>query len=331
MDRRLFGKQGTPSRSLKSLALVVAAFLFLFSAKAEERFRLYSRDRVLVFYRPEDAAYCRNVAEIIIRAREEIAFDFGCFDSETVSVYLAPSKKAFLDMAAGSLPEWAGAFAVPGNEAMVIKSPRWHNDDAFEQTIVHELTHLMLHSCLRGASAPRWLDEGLAVFYSKDKRWNTASTLSKALASHSLIPLEQIDAVLEYRRSKADLAYHQSYSAVLYLLQTYDVDALRRLLDGLRRRRPLDECFLEAVGSTYAGFEAEWRSYIAAHEKWVWFYEIDDYLWLLIFLLACTAFVLRIIRNRRIRREWEAAEALSAAPPEEPMGESFVVKDEPND
>lgn len=289
-------------------------------------FQRYQKGRFQIFSEPEDAAYRLVVLRVLERAYDEITFDLQFYPADTLSIYIAPSLKSFMNMASGSLPEWVAAYAVPTHNSMVVKSPRWSRDDAFETTLRHELTHLIIHAYMGNVELPRWLDEGLAIFYSKEQRWQTDTALSKAVASRSLIPLDQIDLVLDYHRSKADLAYQQSWSATDYLMRTYDVEAIRQLLAGLRQRQAIDRCFLQATGSTFAAFEAEWRDYVAKHAKYVWFYEIDQYVWFFIFILAALAFAVRYLRNRQILLSWREDEIEAPAQeldedesPEEPQ------------
>ena len=68
--------------------------------------------------------------------------------------------------------------------------------------------------------------------------------------------------------------------------------------------KSLDDCFLAATGSSYADFEAEWQNYVRRTYKWMWFYELDDYIWIFIFVLLVMAFVFRKLRNKKIEHEW---------------------------
>ena len=131
------------------------------------------------------------------------------------------------------------------------------------------------------------------------------TALSKASATRSLLPLGEIDAVLTFHRPRAELAYQQSYSAVHYLLLTYDLEALRTILSGIRKGQDQDVLFLQATGSTFLEFEQEWQNYVYKNYQWIWLSEIDQYIWILILLLAVLA--LPLIRRRKLRKldEWD--------------------------
>lgn len=252
-----------------------------------------------------DSSIARQAGDILSKSYEEISFDLKIHTKQKFQVYVMPTRKSFLRALEGNLPNWTGAFAVPSQHLMVVKSPRWNPSDNFKIELIHELVHLLVHSELGMRDLPRWLDEGIAIFYSGENRWKTDVAVSKALATGSIIPLSEIDDVLQYHRAKADLAYQQSFSAVYYLLATYDVEALRGIISALKEGSEIHKAFYQATGSNLDDFEKEWQAYIKKTHRWLWIYEINNYLWGFILLLAILVFVLRIFRNRRIERQWQ--------------------------
>lgn len=252
-----------------------------------------------------DSAVAQQAGDILSKAYEEISFDLKLDAEQQFRVYIMPTRQSFLRALEGGLPNWTGAFAVPSQHLMVLKSPRWNSSDNFRHELIHELVHLLVHSELGVHDLPRWLDEGMAIFYSGENRWKTDVAVSKALATDSIIPLSEIDNVLQYHRIKADLAYQQSFSAVYYLLTTYDVEALRDIIKALKNGSEVREAFYQATGSNLDDFEKEWHAYIKKTHRWLWIYEINDYLWGFILLLAVLVFVLRYFRNKRIEQKWQ--------------------------
>ena len=256
------------------------------------------------YFAIQDSQYVKTAYKTLSSAFDEITFDLQLDQDDSFDVYIMPTRKSFRDALQGRLPDWTSAYANPGMSRMVVKSPRWNPDEFFETTLVHELFHLLIHFHLGTHTLPRWMDEGLAIFYSGEDRWKTATPLSKAITTRSLIPLADIDYVLQYHQAKADLAYQQSYSAVEYLLQTYDIDAVRQIFAGLKAGSSLDACFISATGSSYSAFEMEWQDFVRKTHRWMWFYELDQYVWIFIFGLLLLVYILRRIRNKRIEGEW---------------------------
>jgi len=269
--------------------------------------KLFVPPRILVHYLLTDSSQAREASAILSKSYLEISDDLQLMVEDTFHVFIAPSRQEFHSFARGKLPKWTGAFAVPASRAMVIKSPRWDRPETdFRATLIHELVHLLLHERVRHRPIPRWLDEGLAIFYAEAEKWSTLTALSKAAAANSLIPLADIDRVLNFQRAKAELAYQESYSAVHYLLLTYDIEALRIILQGIREGKDLDASFHLATGSTFVGFEQEWILYVKKNFKWFWLAEIDSYIWLLILVLGILAWLFIRRRARRKLQEWES-------------------------
>jgi len=263
------------------------------------------REPFLLHSAKVDSAIAQQAGDILSKAYEEIAFDLRIDAKQHFQVYIMPTRQSFLRALEGNLPNWTGAFAVPSQHLMVVKSPRWNPSDNFRHELIHELVHLLVHSDLGMRDLPRWLDEGMAIFYSGENRWKTDVAVSKALATGSIIPLARIDDVLQYHRAKADLAYQQSFSAVYYLLTTYDIEALRDIIDAIKNGSGIHEAFYKATGSDLDEFEKEWQEYIKKTHRWLWIYEINDYIWGFILLLAVLVFVLRYFRNKRIEQQWQ--------------------------
>lgn len=283
---------------------------------AVDEFEQFTQPPFVIFYAAQDVQYVRQAAEILAEAYEEIIYDLHIAKADSFYVYIMPTRKSFQEAMRGRLPSWTGAFAHPAYHRMVVKSPRWHQSDNFRTVLVHELFHLIIHNYLGSRDLPRWLDEGLAIFYSGEEHWKTARALSKAIATNSIIPLADIESVLSYHQAKADLAYQQCYSAVSYLLSTYDIEAVRHIIVGLKKGESLQQCFLPATGSTLSDFELEWQQHVRQTHRWFWFYEIDEYIWILIFVLVIMAFVVRKIRNNKIEKQWQQ-EQLQSCPDEQ--------------
>ena len=293
--------------------IIILFFLFSFCVyhtratqiDSQTGFLLLEKNHIRIIYSPADSNYAKQAMNITGKYLDEISTDLFLTEIKTINIYIAPTRKNFRDFLRGQLPKWTGAFASPSENTMYIRSPRWDQDNDFTTTLVHELFHLLVHQKMGITEIPRWLNEGLAIFYADDKRWIMSTAMSKALATRSLIPLSQIDNVLKFHTAKAELAYQESYSAVQYLLATYDIDAVLKILDGLKSNQSMDNCFKMATGSTFHDFELEWINYIKKNYKWTWISDFDDYIWLFIIVLFLLAGILIRLRNRQKLQEWQ--------------------------
>ncbi len=273
-----------------------------------EKPALLKKGSVFVFYAPSDSQIAHRTAEFLQNTYNELVFDFRINKNDTFKVIIAPSRDSFFSFR-DDLPGWTQALAIPSAHTMVVKSPRWDPGRAeYQYALAHELVHLVTHKIVGNREIPRWMDEGLATFYSEEPRWRTMTALSKAATTRSLIPLTEIDHVLKFQRVRAELAYQQSYSAVEYLLRTYDTEAIRIILKGTRQGWTLDQSFRKATGSTFSGFEKEWKKWVYDNYKWYWLSEIESFIWVLILLLAVLAIVIIRWRNRRKIANWRDEE-----------------------
>ena len=284
---------------------MVLLFLAVAGMSWANDFKTLPGQHMLIHFTDKDSGNARIARQTLGQYYHELVFDLQLQVPDTIQVYIIPTRGMFRDIIRGRLPEWTGAFATPGDNAMYLKSPTWDRENDFKTTLVHELLHLLLHKKMGNIEIPRWLDEGLAIFYSQDQRWITSTALSKALTTRSVIHLADIDRVLNFHRTKAELAYQESWSAVQYLLATYDIDALQIILNNLQQRHSLDQAFRQATGSPFQEFEREWIRYAKKKYEWIWLYELDNYVWILIIILFIAAFILIRFRNHKKIKEWE--------------------------
>ncbi len=189
--------------------IIIVAFLFetaqsnSFPGSPDFHFQARTQEPFTIHFVVQDSAYAQDAFKILSRAYEEISFDLRLNRADSFRIFIMQTRKSFRETLRGRLPSWTGAFANPSVNTMVIKSPRWSPDDSFAATIVHEFFHLLIHRHVGTREFPRWLDEGLAIFYSREARWKKATTLSKAVTTGSLIPLSEIDFVLEYHQKSS--------------------------------------------------------------------------------------------------------------------------------
>lgn len=271
--------------------------------------KLLSAEHFKIYYGHRDSLNAAKAAVILSTAFDEVSSDLRVKPKDVISVFLCPSRRTFKQLTFSRLPKWTEGVANIHHNSMMIKSPVWdRTKNDFAGTLVHELTHLLFHEAVGNRHIPRWIDEGLAIFYSREKEWASATQISKALLTKSIIPLMDIDRVLTFHQEKAKLAYQESYTAVLYMLATYDIDAIHVIIEGIRRGWSWDDTFRQATGSSLAEFEAEWLRHIEKEYRWYFLVDIDSYIWFIILGLFILGIVIIRVRNRRVLKRWEEEE-----------------------
>ncbi|MBN1997463.1 hypothetical protein JW935_07930 [candidate division KSB1 bacterium] len=289
------------------LLLLLFFFPGLPQAKDQNTYIHREKNSVTVFFIPHDSIYANQASELIRQKWDEITWDIQAKAVKKPAVVITASRREYIQfIKTNKLPRWAAAVANPRQNIIYVKSPSWDQQNtSFRYNVIHEMIHILLNQIVAPYPIPRWLDEGMALYYSEEKRWSTNTSISKAVLTNSLLPLDDIDHVLEFHQIKAELAYHQSYSVVKYLISAYTEKSLQIIIEGLAQNKPRDEIFLEATGLTFADFEKQWRIYAREQNRWLWISEIQNYIWIFILLLLILAFILVHHRNKRIIQEWE--------------------------
>ncbi|OGS36947.1 MAG: hypothetical protein A2293_01860 [Elusimicrobia bacterium RIFOXYB2_FULL_49_7] len=208
------------------------------------------------------------------------------------------------------LPEWGGGGALGRDTVVVSLRMRPFLELSPERILRHELVHIALHRLLPNARLPRWFHEGMAMHFSGEMEIEEHVTLSKAIFTHSLVPLSSIDSVNLFSRFRADLAYCESHLAVAFLIRTYGRRVLPELLSNIDQQGDFADAFYDTFGLTESEMEKMFREDLIKRYHLVFLFA-DTYLFwtvgVVLFLIAVIA-VKR--RNRKTLRKMEADETL---------------------
>ncbi len=126
-------------------------------------------------------------------------------------------------------------------------------------TIYHEYTHVAVQSIT--SRCPSWLNEGLAQVYEERERRSAASRVRKALRDNTLIPLLSLRQTFTRYSDveKARLAYAQSLSLVLFIMDRHGPDRIGRFLrdlgDGLPEHKAADRAFHRSLSDIFAAWK----------------------------------------------------------------------------
>ncbi|MDZ7332263.1 MAG: peptidase MA family metallohydrolase [candidate division KSB1 bacterium] len=260
----------------------------------------------ICYFQNDEIKVCQKLLIGLESAYQQLIQELGIKLEKTIAVYLTPSQQIFDALVGRYAPHWSDAIAVPTKNIIVLKSPTWSTPPHELLSIAtHELVHMLLHQMLKGQAIPRWFEEGLAVYYSGEKRYASSSLVSRALLTGSLLSLDEIDHVLEFRADVAQLAYQQSYLAVVFLMKNYGAAAMRQIINHLAIGEPFDDALVHNIGLDRWEFEQAWLKYIQHQYRWHFLVDFDSYLWIFVLLLFLAGYMLMRRRNRRILEQWD--------------------------
>ena len=253
----------------RHLGLVIGALTLLpgLSVDAEQSVR--DAGGIRFTFEPADAPFVERVLDIVRTAAPELRATLGQPAADTIHIHIAATQEAFLTYTPGAIPDWGAGYAVPDRRLVVLKSPRVTGTyDGSYEIVVHELAHVMLHSALRGADIPRWLDEGFAMHMAREWGFWDRASLLVAVVSGNLISLGAIHGVNSFPEHKAQLAYQESALAVQYILRQYGESGLHALFDRLRFTGSIDQACFDAFGVSIVEFERNWLAYMERNYGW---------------------------------------------------------------
>jgi hypothetical protein len=272
---------------------------------------LQEADLVLKF-QESDLSAAQHLLSELARGRLEVSQQLGGGEGIGLTVYLTSSEGAFREVTGGRIPHWGIGCAFPAEKTIVLRRlPGQH--EALLQTARHEISHVLLHH-LVSSGVPVWFNEGVAMWVAREWRLQQSAEVVYALFAGGLVPLSEIDDVLGFSYSRANLAYTESLLAITYLIHLGGEGAVPRMVDSLRSGAPFDVALQGVTGFSSGQFEETWREYVSGRfSPWALMFT-SHAIWFYMTLLAMVVYLGVRAKNRRRVREWESEDPLEALP-----------------
>lgn len=268
------------------------------------------RDGTLIVYaEAQDEEYAEQLTAMYDARLDSIARQLGLRKPRFVRVFIAPNDARFRYFTRG-MPEWVGGAVFPSSRTVVLLSPRHLREHGqFTVTAVHEGVHLLTE--LDGEShLPRWLSEGLAMYFSGETMYKRKYPLARAVVTRRTYTLEQIEDVMRLGPEQARVAYLQSMHMVNYLVDNWGWDGIKRIVHGYRNGEDSDSLFIALTGHDLYDVEVAWHRSLREEFKWwqvLQLFDLDMLLWggMSVFVMIVGGWF--IIKRRRDLQDVEAA------------------------
>jgi predicted metallopeptidase len=271
--------------------------------------RTIATSHFVFYFHEKEHGIAASLAAQAERIRGEIVEDLGLDFDEVTTVYLAHSLKEYAEIQPrGWVPTWSAAVAYPSLNLIIMKSPRvmkgGHMD--LDKVFKHELTHIAVGRAFRGREeVPRWLDEGLAMYESREWSFSRVSSMTKAVLTDSLIPLSEITSSFPREVARAELAYSQSFYLISFLVSKFGKEDFHRFIREYTRGGDLKGILLKVYGIGWDDFEEEWKGYLRLRFSWIPILTSTTTLWFLITLVFILGYARKKRAQRMLYEQWE--------------------------
>jgi|Deesub1362A_J573_1020465.scaffolds.fasta_scaffold00215_31 hypothetical protein len=157
---------------------------------------------------------------------------------------------------------WAGSIRVLSPDVWI--DPEEEEQDYYQAFVdlgpmAHEIVHLFVDYLTRG-NCPRWFNEGVAQY---QEYLLTGFHFGEA----RFFPLENAYTFAELADFDSledqNLAYHQSFSIMTFLVESYGWPAVIRVLDAFGRGASLEEALEQVLDLDLNTLDGEWKRWVA--------------------------------------------------------------------
>ena len=193
------------------------------SVQAAKEWQEYRSRHFYIYYKDAPEGFLENVKDSAENYYEEITKNLGFTRYEGWSyddrakIYIYQDQEDYITNAKQEGWSHGAAYA----QIKVIRTfPSAHG--FFDSTLPHELGHIIFREFIGYYTAvPLWLDEGVAMYQEKAKRWGANQYVKKAMEEERFLPLNELSKMRLRRgisREDIDLFYAEAASIVYFMI-----------------------------------------------------------------------------------------------------------------
>ena len=188
-------------------------------------------------------------------AKQTLSTTYKMKLTEPVIVEIFPDQKDFAIRTFG-LPGGAGFLGVCFGKVITANSPasQGAHPSNWEAVLWHEFCHVVTLQKTRN-KMPRWLSEGISVYEERQANPSWGQSMDaqyrKMILDDELTPISKLSGAFLQPPSPMHLqfAYYESSLVVQYLIETYGIEVLHRILDDLAVGMPINQSLQRYSGS----------------------------------------------------------------------------------
>ncbi len=209
-----------------------------------------------------------------------------------------------------NIPGWSGGVYLPAQRKIFLPGANVTQSlFTLEHTVLHELGHLILHAYMDSSRVPRWYHEGFAEFVSKGNiQLADGIRIANAIWAKQVLMLADMDSLFDFSPGRAQLAYIESLSAFIFLLQQIGGPEQLAHFHFAVRNKGWSVALHEFTGMDAADFEVKWYRWLEKAYRWFVFANVDFWVWIMAVMGFIAIYYTIRRRNRQRLAQWAIQE-----------------------
>lgn len=259
----------------------VVAYNLVTLGKTVADYAVLQRDGFIVRMDPDESElYGPMVLDLLVEAKQKLCEKYDIELAEPIFIEIFPQQQDFAIRTFG-LPGGAGYLGVCFGRVITMNSPKSQvrTGSNWKSVLWHEFCHVVTLQ-KTGNKMPRWLSEGISVYEERerDPSWGQAMspTWREWILRGEITPVSELSNAFVKPASGEHLqfAYYQSSLVIDYLVETYGLNTLQRMLDDLQVGMPINEVLERYTGdvklldSEFSAYAKERAESLAMEADW---------------------------------------------------------------
>ncbi len=246
----------------------------------KERFRVdeptiqwkkIENSQIAIYWYSGEQTFGKAIFDRAVEALARLEKDTGVKMDKQAQIFIYGNRNDFLNALGPNVAGFEGGRAHPEYGIVLIDAGARQLNYA-RDAAVHEMTHLVMHAKISGAlgefSFPRWLDEGLAMYYETvpgPLGAQFALPLNKAIREDTLLTLRSMTG--RFPIDQIELGYAESFSVVDFIYRKHGREKMQQLLLAIKAGGDVDDILNKVLGVNTDALENEWRKDIGAKPR----------------------------------------------------------------
>ncbi len=214
----------------------------------------------------EAAIYGERVTELLEKAKETLCAKYGIELPRKTVVEIFPEQKDFAVRTFG-MPGGEGFLGVCFGNVITANSPASHTARQvnWQAVLWHEFCHVVTLGLTKN-KMPRWLSEGISVYEERlaNPAWGERliPRYREMILKGELVPVGSLSSAFLAPKTPLHLqfAYYQSSLVVEYLVGSFGMDALKRILADLGEGKEINDA-IESNAAPLSKIEKEFAAF----------------------------------------------------------------------